>query len=283
MDFTLTAYKQLISTLQAQSFVFQTFEGFTQNPKEKVLIFRHDVDRLPENALITAKIEKKADIKASYYFRKLKVKSEKLEGDVFSEAIRDFERNLEKLREFYPVKTICMHGSPLSKYDNKKLWENYDYRDYGIIAEPYFDIDFDEVFYLSDTGRSWNNSDANVRDKVVKAEVGGQRLEVGGQKTQQGDGSLAQSRKCIKNSHKDVGIKELETKKKGRNFDNLRFRSTFDIIEAAENGELPDKIMMNVHPQRWTNDYVPWVRELVGQNFKNVFKRQLNKFRNLRI
>jgi hypothetical protein len=45
---------------------------------------------------------------------------------------------LEKLREFYPVKTICMHGSPLSKYDNKKIWEKYDYRDYGIIAEPSF-------------------------------------------------------------------------------------------------------------------------------------------------
>ncbi len=59
-----------------------------------------------------------------------------------------------------------MHGSPLSRYDNKKLWEKYDYWDFGIIAEPYFDIDFDEVFYLSDTGRAWNNSDASVRDKV---------------------------------------------------------------------------------------------------------------------
>ncbi len=71
-------------------------------------------------------------------------------------------------RKIVPVKTICMHGSPLSKYDNKELWEKYDYRDYGIIGEPYFDINFNEVFYLSDTGRSWNNSDANVRDKVVR-------------------------------------------------------------------------------------------------------------------
>ena len=60
---------------------------------------------------------------------------------------------------------------------------------------------------------------------------------------------------------------------RGRSFNNLRFRSTFDIIEAAENGELPDKIMLNVHPQRWTDDYVPWVKELVGQNFKNIIKK----------
>ncbi len=41
--------------------------------------------------------------------------------------------------------------------------------------------------------------------------------------------------------------------------------------------------MLNVHPQRWTNDYVPWVRELVVQKVKNIIKRQLNKFRDLGI
>jgi hypothetical protein len=46
------------------------------------------------------------------------------------------------------------------------LWKRYNYRDFGIIAEPYFDIDCDEVFYITDTGRSWNNSTASVRDKV---------------------------------------------------------------------------------------------------------------------
>ena len=59
-----------------------------------------------------------------------------------------------------------MHGSPLSKYDNRDLWKKYDYRDYGIIGEPYFDIDFNEVLYLTDTGRRWNASGSNVRDKV---------------------------------------------------------------------------------------------------------------------
>ncbi len=69
MDFTLTAYKQLISTLQVQGFFFQTFEGFIQNPEEKVLILRHDVDRLPGNSLKTARMENGLGIRASYYFR----------------------------------------------------------------------------------------------------------------------------------------------------------------------------------------------------------------------
>ena len=82
---------------------------------------------------------------------------------------------MEKLWKFYPVKTICMHGSPLSKLDNLDLWKKYDYRDFGIIAKPYFDVDFDEVFYLTDTGQrdGWKVS---IRDKV-----GGQRAEDGRQ------------------------------------------------------------------------------------------------------
>jgi hypothetical protein len=44
MDFTLSTYKQLISTLQSQGFLFQNFEEHIQNSKEKVVILRHDVD-----------------------------------------------------------------------------------------------------------------------------------------------------------------------------------------------------------------------------------------------
>ena len=36
----------------------------------------------------------------------------------------------------------------------------------GIIGEPNFDIDWDEFAYFTDTGRRWNSSNINVRDKV---------------------------------------------------------------------------------------------------------------------
>jgi hypothetical protein len=41
---------------------------------------------------------------------------------------------------------------------------------------------------------------------------------------------------------------------------------------------LPDKIMINTHPQRWDDRFGPWVKELVWQNVKNVIKRYLLKF-----
>ena len=54
--------------------------------------------------------------------------------------------------------------------------------------------------------------------------------------------------------------------------EKFRFRTTHDIIEAAYTGLLPDRIMITVHPQRWSDSFVPWIRELVFQNVKNVGK-----------
>jgi len=56
-------------------------------------------------------------------------------------------------------------------------------------------------------------------------------------------------------------------------FDGLQFHSTFDIIAAVQRGLLPDKIMLNTHPQRWNDRFGPWVKELVWQNMKNVVKK----------
>ncbi len=77
--------------------------------------------------------------------------------------------------------------------DNRDLWKRYDYRDFGIIAEPYFDLDFDEVFYLTDTGRRWDGHKVSVRDKVrgrrgvdrrQRTDDGGQGTEDGRQRTE---------------------------------------------------------------------------------------------------
>jgi hypothetical protein len=64
-----------------------------------------------------------------------------------------------------------MHGSPLSKFDNREIWKKYDYKQLGLIAEPYFDLDFNQVFYLTDTGRKWDGDKVSVRDKVMEGRL----------------------------------------------------------------------------------------------------------------
>ena len=72
---------------------------------------------------------------------------------------------------------------------------------------------------------------------------------------------------------------KIKDKRQGTKVWGLRFRHTWDIIAAAERGLLPDKIMLNTHPQRWDDRFGPWVKELVWQNVKNVIKRLMLKLR----
>ena len=44
--------------------------------------------------------------------------------------------------------------------------KEYKYRELQLIGEPYFDVDFSKVLYLTDTGRRWDGHKVSVRDKV---------------------------------------------------------------------------------------------------------------------
>ena len=59
-----------------------------------------------------------------------------------------------------------MHGSSTSKYDNRLLWKNHQLSDYGLVGEPYLSVDFNQVFYLTDTGYAWDGGKYAVRDVV---------------------------------------------------------------------------------------------------------------------
>ncbi|MBT9439878.1 MAG: hypothetical protein GAS50_11920 [Desulfobacterales bacterium] len=71
-DFTLTTYKELLQELLANGYSFQTLQDFIQQPIEKAIIIRHDVDRLPGNSLKMARMENSENVNASYYFRIVK-------------------------------------------------------------------------------------------------------------------------------------------------------------------------------------------------------------------
>jgi len=252
-DFTLKIYKELLTTIFDFGYIITPLENYLSdnNLGDKLMLFRHDVDRNPFNALNMAKLENELGIKASYYFRIVKESYDeniikevvKLGHEIgyhyedlsltkgnLEKAIKSFEENLNKFRQFYPVKTICMHGSPLSKWDNLLLWEKYDYREFGIIGEPYFDINFNKVLYLTDTGRRWNGAFVSIRDKV-------------------------------------------NTQFK------YNFTTTDEMISALKKLELSNQIMINIHPQRWNDDIWPWMKELVWQNAKNVVKFMFRKWR----
>ena len=255
LDFTLLTYRKLLEALKEHGYVFITFEQYCQVSAEwlpkRFVILRHDVDLRAKNSLATAQIEHELELQASYYFR---VVSESNQPEVIREiaalgheigyhyedmaimhgdtekALAHFQEQLAYFRLYYPVSTICMHGAPTSKYDGRELWKHYDYREYGVIGEPYFDVDFSKVFYLTDTGRRWDGYKVSVRDKIPQYQD---------QWTERG----------------------------------WVYRRSSQIIEAAEQSQLPACIMITTHPQRWTNNPLLWIKEVVVQTIKNTIKR----------
>ena len=250
-DFTLKAYTNLLKALKESSCVFYSFSAYLNESAAKVFVLRHDVDKMPQNALDFARLEHEMGISASYYFRivpqsfnpkiikeiaslghEIGYHYEDMDlcsGDV-DKAYTSFQKNLTKLREIAPIQTICMHGSPLSKYDNRDLWKKYDYRELGIVGEPYFDIDYSKVFYLTDTGRKWSSMDASIRDKVASSF-------------------------------------------------HIEIKNTQHLIQLIREGKLPDQIMINTHPQRWNDNLLLWTRELLWQTLKNQAKKILVRWR----
>lgn len=246
MDFTYRKYRELLRVLQKQEYEFRTFESFCQGNREgRFVLLRHDIDARPSHAVHVATMEHALQISSTYYFRivpksnhpnairaiasmghEIGYHYEDLavaKGDA-AKAIELFGKHLRYFQQFYPVKTISMHGSPTLPYDNRDMWESFDYHQWGIIGEPYFDIDYQHVAYLTDTGKRWNDTQSNRRDKVSSP----------------------------------------------YQFD---FRTTDDMIQAIQRGYLPDKMMITTHPQRWTNNPIKWMQELVLQQIKNKIKQ----------
>jgi len=236
MDFTLHKYKTLLYALKAYGF--------------ERLTLRHDVDKLPENSLRTARMEKALGMEGIYYFRAM---PESWDEAVIREiaamgheigyhyeslttcngdedaAYADFCRNLERLRKLVPVRSICMHGSPRSPWDSRDIWKKYDYRALGIENEPYLDTDFSTTFYLTDTGRCWDGWKVSVRDKIP-------------------------------------GFQE-EWAARG-----WVFHTTDDLLDGLRRGIVPKDLMITVHPQRWNPFGLRWCQEAMMQPVKNLVK-----------
>lgn len=268
MDFTITSYLSLLESLIQSGFSFQRFCDFMQQPKERVVILRHDVDARKRHSLAFARLQHERGIVGTYYFRMIPQSFDPAvvreiatmgheigyhyedmdfaRGD-HHKAISLFQQHLAELRTVAEVRTICMHGSPLSPYDNRDLWKHYDYRDYGILAEPYFDLDYSQVLYLTDTGRRWDGDAVSIRDRSADARIN----------------PLMQGKTPLSKRY--------------------AFHSTIDIIRACQNNTLPTQIMFNFHPQRWTQNPLIWAQEWLLQGVKNVVKRKMARKQSLTI
>lgn len=274
-DFTLSTYRHLLLAILQAGYSIVTFEDWCDKKAHgRYVILRHDVDLKASNSLAVAQIEAEIGIRASYYFRVVPKSNipavikkiadlgheigyhyedlSLFKGDS-DKSIKHFDQQLTYFRQFYPVRTICMHGSPTSKWDNRDLWKTFNYADFGIVGEPYFDFlnseteKIEDLLYLTDTGRMWDGDKYNVRDKIrTNKEQTSQLIELPNDEL------------------KDMCTTEGEF---------FKMHTTFDVINWMKVAANKNAIMITTHPQRWTDNSLKWYSELLKQRIKNLIKR----------
>lgn len=183
-DFTLEKYSRLVSAITA-TYEALSFRDTLLRQDGAVACIRHDIDRRAHSALACARICADAGAVGTFYFRYpytfdpsvLRQVAElghevgyhyetltKTNGDMAS-AVAMFRDELAEFRRWVQVDTVCMHGSPLSRWDNRDIWTVTTLEEHGLIGEPYLSLTPD-VAYATDTGRGWNRRSASIRDAM---------------------------------------------------------------------------------------------------------------------
>ena len=181
--------KSFLHILNILNFLFIPWDWIIKNPSNG-MILRHDVDRNPKQSLRIAEISSELGIAGTFNFRVLNnriheeivVKITELGHEIgyhyedlsiangdMKLAIELFDKNLQMLRQFSDVKTATMHGRPLSKFDNRDIWKFTKVENFDLIGESYVSIDYTNLFYLTDTGRTWSETKANLRDSALNS------------------------------------------------------------------------------------------------------------------
>lgn len=188
IDFTMARYGEILNAALDAGYRTSTVRDLfaAEAIDDPHIVLRHDVDRRPANAVTMARTEAERDIQATYYFR---IIPQTFKPSMIREiaglgheigyhyedfhkaryqparAFDLFRRHVQELRAIAPVSTIAMHGSPLAKFNNMKLWDSHSY-DEADVKDCILSYDWSDYAFFTDTGRSFGESRANLRDRI---------------------------------------------------------------------------------------------------------------------
>jgi len=181
LDFTMDKYRLLLYALDGYK-IYTVRRYLEEKPSEGFVILRHDVDRIPMNAQKMADLERELGIQSTYYFRYTRgtfrkdiIKTissmgheigyhyetlSKTNGD-YEKAIKLFQLELSEFRKICNVRTISMHGKPLSNQINDMIWKYRNFNEFDLLGDS--NLSISNLPYFTDAGRTWDNSN-NLRD-----------------------------------------------------------------------------------------------------------------------
>ncbi len=260
LDFTIKIYGELLDALIASGYEFITM---TESQKLGVsgqdsgqIILRHDVDLLPYHSLRTAEMEHAKGIRATYYFRAV---AESWDEDV----IRKIAEMGHEVGYHYESLTTA-NGDVDVAYEDfcgdlerlRKLVPVTSICMHGAPRSPYDSKDIWKKYFYKELGIvAEPYLDTDFSQWFYLTDTG-----------RRWDGYRVSVRDRIP---------QYQEEWEGA---GLVFHSTKDIIRRVN--ELPVRIMITTHPQRWNPFGWAWMQELVMQGIKNIVKRGLILVRN---
>ena len=267
-DFSLLQYRSLLLDLQQAGYRFLTVAQYARSVDDapnvssclpaspdacRTAILRHDVDLLPENSVRTAQIEKDLGIRATYYFR------------IVPESNRP-----ECIRRIAAMgHEIGYHYEDLStaRGNLSEAWRSFS--DNLAWFRTFYPV---ETICMHGAPRSgfdsrdlWKHYDYRSLGIIAEPylDFDYSRLFYLTDTGRRWDG--------YKVSVRD----KIPVWQDRWNEAALTWHTTPQLAAAVRSGRLPAQVLVTTHPQRWTDSFVPWMRELLLQNAKNIVKRLL--------
>jgi hypothetical protein len=260
-DFTIKVYLELLDALQQSGYAFQTYAASVKNPLQKSAVLRHDVDRSNQRSLLMARIQKERNISGSYYFR--------IVPQSWDPAIIKEVSNLghEVGYHYEDVDIIRRKGN----YQREEMLDE---------AFRHFVVHLQKLRKLApvETICSHGSPLSPLDNKIIWTKHSYKSLGVIAEPYLDTDFSTVAylTDAGRRWNGRAVIIRDHAT---GNALCYPYIRSTRQLIHAVRSGNLPDHLLLNFHPQRWYNELLPWMRELLFQGIKNLIKRILLKVR----
>ena len=246
-DFTLEKYSELLDSLKHNYQTTRVIDYLTNpNSKPFTAILRHDVDRHPEMSLAVAKLEASKGIKSTFYFRTI--------PEVYDTKVM---KEIEAMGH-----EIGYHYEVMDKADGNIEKALIIFKEE--LANMRKAADIRTACMHGSPMKKWKNldiwKDARPKDYGL---IGEPFLSIDFSKVRyytdtgrRWDGDKCSIDDCV----------EQTKDHPARNTDQL-----ISVISQKAHKQM----LIQTHPQRWTDKTGKWMRELVGQNVKNVGKRAI--------
>ncbi len=211
----------------------------------KQISFRHDVDRKPEKSLKMAQLEHEYGVKATYYFR---MKPESYNEKIIREIIalgHEIGYHYESLCDTNGDFALGLEDFKENLAKLRELYPVTKIAMHGRPTSPYDSRDLWKKYDYHELGIEYEPYFDTDYNEVLYITDAGRAW---------GDDSI--------NRRDRVSTKYY--------FD---LTSLDKILMALEKKELPDKIIMNIHPEHWAENSFEWVMIYTKRKIRNFVKR----------